>query len=134
MLAFQSSLLFLNDCGIRTKQEMELLPCDLTSFYLGQLFTDLPWGRTYSNISVFCNCFWYHFIIYNIFSYLSYYLFWYWRLVYWACITCWLVSNQLTNFFWIMQRCKEFHGLELNVNFYNTGVLWVHLYKRKCVL
>ena len=32
--------------GISTKQEIELLSCDLTSFYLCQSFTDLQWSRT----------------------------------------------------------------------------------------
>ena len=49
----KSSLFFLIDCGIRTKQEMELLPCDLTSCNLRQLFTDFPWGRTYFIIILF---------------------------------------------------------------------------------
>ena len=42
----KSSLLFLMHCGISTKQEMELLSCDLTSCYLCQSFTDLQWSRT----------------------------------------------------------------------------------------
>ena len=48
----QSSLhlMFLNfliQCGICTKQEMELLSCDPTPYHLCQLFTDLCWGRMY---------------------------------------------------------------------------------------
>ena len=35
------SLLFFILCGIRTKQEMELLPCDKTACHLRQFFTDL---------------------------------------------------------------------------------------------
>ena len=34
-------------CGITTKQEMELLSCELTSCYLWQSFTDLQWSRTW---------------------------------------------------------------------------------------
>ena len=44
---FLLSLLFLIYCGICTKQEMELLPCDLTPYHLCQFYTDLCWGRMY---------------------------------------------------------------------------------------
>ena len=44
---FLLSLLFLIYCGICTKQEMELLTCDLTPCHLCQFFIDLRWGRMY---------------------------------------------------------------------------------------
>ena len=40
---FLLSLLFLIFCGICTKQEIELLPCDLTPCHLRQFFIDLYW-------------------------------------------------------------------------------------------
>ena len=40
-------------CGISTKQEMELLSCDLTSCYLCQSFTDLQWSRTWIKLWFF---------------------------------------------------------------------------------
>ena len=44
---FLLSLLNLIYWGICTKQEMELLPCDLTPCHLCQFFTDLRWGKMY---------------------------------------------------------------------------------------
>merc|ERR1712243_289497 len=41
ILVFFALLNALQHCGIGAKQEMELLPCDLTSCYLYQSFTDL---------------------------------------------------------------------------------------------
>ena len=46
-IGFLLYLLFLIYCGICTKQEMELLPCDLTPYHLCQFYTDLCWGRMY---------------------------------------------------------------------------------------
>ena len=36
-------------CGICTKQEIDLLSCDLTSYYLCQFLTDLRCGKTSKN-------------------------------------------------------------------------------------
>ena len=44
---FLSSLLFLIHCGICTKQEMKLLPWDLTPCHLHQFFINLSWGSMY---------------------------------------------------------------------------------------
>ena len=42
----QTLWLFSIDCGISTKQEMELLSCNLTSCFLCQSFTDLQRSKT----------------------------------------------------------------------------------------
>ena len=88
------SLLFVIHCGIRTKQEMELLPCDLTSCYLCQLFTDLRRGKTYFIIII--SIFILFFRIYYLIYFLIYFLLI--NLIF-KHLTCWLVSNQLINFF-----------------------------------
>ena len=40
---------YLIHCGICTKQEIELMSCDLTSCYLPQFLTDIRWGKTSKN-------------------------------------------------------------------------------------
>ena len=92
MLIFQSSLLFLIDCGIRTKQEMELLPCDLTSCYLCQLFTDLRRSKTYFTIILLS------FILFFIIYYFIYFFYFLLINLLFKYLTCWLVSNQLIKF------------------------------------